>query len=227
MNTNSSISRRQFISAAAAATVGATLPAIDIALGQSSTPVAAPAAPHGLDPEWASAGIIATRNSPYAKLKSVPVRAVTITTGFWSKRRQTNVDSSIPSMRVELIEHGRMDNFLRLEGKSAAPQSGPVYSDSDIYKWMEAVGFALQSGPLPELRAPSEEMIRQVVAAQEPGGYLNTYFVESMAKRSHAPQNADRRPRTLLHRPSAAGRDRLVSRHRRSHAAECRPAFRR
>ncbi len=35
-----------------------------------------------------------------------------------------------------------------------APQRGPVYSDSDIYKWMEAVGFALQSGPLPELRGP-------------------------------------------------------------------------
>ena len=48
-------------------------------------------------------------------------------------------------MRLELIEHGRMDNFLRLEGKSDAPQRGPVYSDSDIYKWMEAVGFALQS----------------------------------------------------------------------------------
>ena len=107
------------------------------------------------------------------------MRAVTIAPGFWSKRRQTNVDSSIPSMRLELIEHGRMDNFLRLEGKSTAPQRGPVYSDSDIYKWMEAVGFALQSGPLPELRAPTDEMVCQVVAAQEPSGYLNAYFVES------------------------------------------------
>ena len=124
-------------------------------------------------------GIINTRNSPYAKLKSVPVRAVTITPGFWLKRRQTNVDSSIPSMRQELLQHGRMDNFLRLEGKSSAPQAGPVYSDSDIYKWMEAVGFALQSGPLPELKSTTDEMIRQVVAAQEPSGYLNTYYVEA------------------------------------------------
>ena len=66
---------------------------------------------------------------------------MTINPGFWSKRRQTNVESSIPSMRVELLAHGRMENFLRLEGKSTAPQTGPVYSDSDIYKWMEAVGF--------------------------------------------------------------------------------------
>ena len=56
----------------------------------------------------------------------------------------TNLESSIPSMQSELIDHGRMNNFLRLEGKSSAPQIGPVYSDSDIYKWTEAVGFALQ-----------------------------------------------------------------------------------
>ena len=172
--TGSSLTRRKFLSTAAAATAAAALPRGDFALGQSSSP-SHPA----LDPDWANAGIIATRHSPYAKLKSVPVHAVTITPGFWSKRRQTNVESSIPSMRLELIEHGRMDNFLRLEGKSAAPQSGPVYSDSDIYKWVEAVGFVLQSGPLPALRAETDEMIRQVVAAQEPSGYLNTYFVES------------------------------------------------
>ena len=39
-----------------------------------------------------------------------------------------------------------MDNFRRLVGKSSAPQKGPYYSDSDIYKWTEAVGWALQSG---------------------------------------------------------------------------------
>ena len=47
---------------------------------------------------------------------------------------------SISSMRQELLDHGRMDDFLRLAGQSQAPQRGPVYSDSDIYKWMEAVG---------------------------------------------------------------------------------------
>lgn len=80
-------------------------------------------------------------------------------------------------MHDELIEHGRMDNFLRLEGKSDTPQRGPVYSDSDIYKWLEAVGFALQTGSQPQLQATAETMIREVVAAQEPSGYLNTYFV--------------------------------------------------
>jgi DUF1680 family protein len=71
-----------------------------------------------------------------------------------------------------------MDNFLRLSGRSSAPQKGPVYSDSDIYKWTEAAGFALQSGDQPELRKATEAIIRDVVAIQEPNGYLNTYYVD-------------------------------------------------
>ena len=40
----------------------------------------------------------------------------------------------------KLLEaNGRMDNFRRLIGKSDANQRGPVYSDSDMYKWTEAV----------------------------------------------------------------------------------------
>jgi hypothetical protein len=79
-------------------------------------------------------------------------------------------------MRAQLEEHGRMDNYRRLVGKSSAPQKGPVYSDSDIYKWTEAVGFVLQSGDRPELRSVTESMIREVVTVQEPNGYLDTYY---------------------------------------------------
>jgi uncharacterized protein len=126
--------------------------------------------------DWKDAGVIDLSNSPYAKLKTVPVRAVVIRDGFWSQRRRTNLVASIPSMHEELLEHGRMDNFLRLQGKSPEPQKGPVYSDSDIYKWTEAVGFQLQVGDQPELRKTADAMVRDVVAIQEPSGYLNTYY---------------------------------------------------
>ncbi len=123
------------------------------------------------------AAVIDLSRSPYAKLRPIPVKAVVIRDGFWSQRRKTNVAASIPSMHDELLAHGRMDNFLRLEGRSSAPQKGPVFSDSDIYKWTEAVGFALQTSANPELRAKTDAMIRDVVAVQEPSGYLNTYYV--------------------------------------------------
>jgi uncharacterized protein len=131
-----------------------------------------------LKADWNATGVIDLSDSPYAKLKTVPIRAVVIQEGFWSQRRKTNLLASIPSMHDELLEHGRMDNFLRLEGKSTVPQKGPVFSDSDIYKWMEAVGFQLQNSDQPELRKTTDAMIRDVVAIQEPSGYLNTYYNE-------------------------------------------------
>ena len=174
----SEISRRKFLAAAAASCVtpalARPLPKARDLLALAPTPDASAVSGGAGN----SAGIADFSKSPFTRLKPVPVGAVTIEGGFWSKRRTTNVRSSIPTMHDQLIAHGRMDNFLRLVGKSSAPQIGPVYSDSDIYKWLEGAAFALQSGEHPELRATADAMIRDVVAVQEPSGYLNTYFVE-------------------------------------------------
>jgi hypothetical protein len=181
MNSDREVSRRRFLSAAATTTAASLLmrPALSFALGNSSPEAVASAgsgdAAAAVLP-WQDQGVLNLANSPYAKLHSIPVRAVTIEEGFWSKRRKTNVESSIPTMRVQLEQHGRMENYRRLVGKSSAAQTGPFYSDSDIYKWTEAVGWALQSGDRPELRRVTDSMIREVVAVQEPSGYLNTYF---------------------------------------------------
>ncbi len=176
MKNRLSMTRRRFLSAGAATAAYTLVPARAGALGQGSAP------PAGTSPtsNWKDEGVLDLSNSPHAKLKTVPIRAVVIQQGFWSKRRATNVESSIPSMHDELVAHGRMDNFLRLAGKSNAPRIGPYYTDSDIYKWTEAVGFALQSGDLPQLRQTAESMIQDVVAVQEPSGYLNTYFVGAL-----------------------------------------------
>lgn len=174
----SSLSRRTFIASTAAMVPPALAHAHSAASGLLAmfpdTPLTGEQAP---GEDWKDAGVLDLSKSPHARLKSVPVRAVTIKDGFWSQRRKTNLDSSIPTMHDQLVSHGRMDNFKRLEGKSVAPQRGPVYSDSDIYKWAEAVGFALQSADQPQLSETTSAMIHDIVGAQEPGGYLNTYYV--------------------------------------------------
>jgi uncharacterized protein len=172
----SRISRRRFVQSAAASVVPAILVPGKPGLAKALSSFGGGVPDSTGNPAWKEAGVVDVSRSPFAKLKPVPVRAVEIQEGFWSKRRVTNVEASIPSMHDELINHGRMDNYLRLEGKSEAPQKGPVYSDSDIYKWAEAVGFVLQSGDRPDLRAKTESMVRDVIAAQEPSGYLNTYY---------------------------------------------------
>ena len=170
MSKKSQISRREFVGAALSAATASAMPAHDF-FGASWSGGASAG-----DAEWKEEGVLFLDKSPYAKLHNIPVHAVTITDGFWGTRREINVDKSIPSMEKLLEANGRMDNFLRLAGKSSASQTGPVYSDSDVYKWTEAAGFALQSGDRPELHALADKIIKEVVAVQEPSGYLNTYY---------------------------------------------------
>jgi hypothetical protein len=190
------LSRRSFIASAAVSMIPPALAAAQPNSGGLLSLLASEAQPSNTtQAAWRDAGVIDLSRSPFAKLKPVPVRAVVIQDGFWSRRRNINLTSSIPSMRDELVTHGRMDNFLRLVGKSSAPQLGPVYSDSDIYKWTEAVGFALQTSDQPQLRKTTDAMISEVVAIQEPDGYLNTYF------------DGDKKPLRMLYETQTYGHE--------------------
>ncbi len=177
MRKTRSITRREFVAAAVSTAAVSSLSSrrafagVIGATGASQTSVALTDSPG-----WKDQGIENLAKSPHAKLRDIPVHAVTITGNFWTSRRAINVSKSIPSMHDLLESNGRMNNFRRLVGKSTAPQIGPVFADSDIYKWTEAVGFVLQSGDRPELRETASKMIDEVIAVQEPSGYLNTYY---------------------------------------------------
>src|SRR5437879_13545284 len=47
---------------------------------------------------WKDQGIENLAKSPYSKLHNVPVRAVTIGSGFWGRRRDTNCKKRNPSL---------------------------------------------------------------------------------------------------------------------------------
>src|SRR5271163_2766174 len=195
MNRKKDISRRRFVTSAVSAGAAACLlPTRGLFAGvardaRPENGLLQQSAPALLDkPSWKDQGIENLSRSPYAKLKNIPVHAVTIENGFWEKRRVINVEKSIPSMHDLLEANGRMNNFRRLVGKSTATQIGPVFADSDIYKWTEAVGFVLQSGDRPELRATADKMIDEVIAVQEPSGYLNTYYQDDRKSLRMLPQ---------------------------------------
>ena len=187
------ISRRQFVSTAVSAVALSALPVRSVVpevLNQARVPERLTN-----KPAWQDQGVENLPRSPHAKLRNVPVHAVTITPGFWKPRRDINVTRSIPTMHDLLEANGRMSNFRRLVEKSNASQSGPVFSDSDVYKWMEAVGFVLQSGDRPELRAMANAIVDLVVSVQEPDGYLNTYFQD------------DRKPLRMLTQTQTTGHE--------------------
>ncbi len=123
-----------------------------------------------------SALVVDTARSPHARLRPVPLTAVTLADGFWAPRRHLNRQVSLPTQYRFLEETGRLDNFRRAAGQTDLPFQGYYYNDSDVYKWLEAVAWTLATDPDPDLSRMADGVIDLVAAAQQPDGYLNTYF---------------------------------------------------
>ena len=120
--------------------------------------------------------VVDTSQSPHARLRPVPVAAVSIRDDFWAPRMRRNQEATLPSQYRQLVSTGRFDNFLRVAGKHDGPFVGRYFNDSDVYKWLEAASWALVSRPDPQLEAWIDESIAIVGEAQRPDGYLDTYF---------------------------------------------------
>lgn len=128
--------------------------------------------------------ILDTAKSPKAMLRGVPVSAVKMGEGFWTPRFRVNEEVSLPTLLELFEEKGIIDNFRRISGRKDVPRRGPLYTDSDVYKWLEAVAFVLQSKQHPALRQAAEAVMDEIAAAQEPDGYINTFYSkENLAQR--------------------------------------------
>ncbi|HEX3047641.1 MAG TPA: beta-L-arabinofuranosidase domain-containing protein, partial [Bacillota bacterium] len=116
------------------------------------------------------------------KFQSVTQPAVQITGEFWRSRIDGNRTVSLPYQYEQLITSGVLDNFKRVlgqkDGRACAQgtYAGPFWMDSDAYKWLEAASYSLATHPDSQLEEGVEETIALIAAAQEPNGYLNTYF---------------------------------------------------
>jgi len=70
-----------------------------------------------------------------------------------------------------LEETRRVDNFRVSSGKIKGSFRGLYFNDSDVYKWIEAFSFAYAWTGKEELVKMAENVINEVVAAQEQDGY--------------------------------------------------------
>ncbi|WP_151734827.1 glycoside hydrolase family 127 protein [Paenibacillus tengchongensis] len=67
-------------------------------------------------------------------------------------------------------------NFEIAAGRKKGQFGGMVFQDSDVAKWLEAVAYSLKLKPDAGLEQRADEVIDLVGEAQQPDGYLNTYF---------------------------------------------------
>ena len=123
-------------------------------------------------------GITDTSRSPHCRLRPVPLGAVQLTGGFWADRLETNRKVTIPVLLERLREHHVLDNFLRIYGAKDCPRERRLATDTDLYKWLEGVCYAIANRPDAQLRAMVDEAADIILPAQEESGYLNTAFVD-------------------------------------------------
>src|SRR5215213_8991297 len=125
--------------------------------------------------------MVDTSLSPYAKLRPVQLDSVRLLDEFWEPRRELNRRVTLASQFDYLENTGRMDNFRRAAGKIDVPFKGLYFNDSDIYKWLEAASWELLADSEVELEQMVDSAISEIEAAQQPDGYLDTYFTYERA----------------------------------------------
>lgn len=69
-----------------------------------------------------------------------------------------------------------IQNFRIAAGELTGERKGVVFQDTDLYKWLESVAYTIAAGQGCEYEALADEVIDLIGRAQEPDGYLNTYF---------------------------------------------------
>lgn len=112
-----------------------------------------------------------------AKLSPVKFSDVQITDAFWKPRIDKVANVTVPvCIQQTEVKTGRIRNFERVAGTRDGKFEGIFYDDSDVYKALEAMAYALKNKPDPQLEAKCDEWINKIAAAQQKDGYLNTYY---------------------------------------------------
>lgn len=112
-----------------------------------------------------------------ARLLPLDLTDVQITGGYWAELQHRNRSAILPHILHWLERTGWLGNFdAARERRLPADRHGREFSDSEIYKLLEALAWELDRRPDPALRQRFDDVVARIAAAQEPDGYLNTEF---------------------------------------------------
>ena len=109
------------------------------------------------------------------ELTPVYLKDVTIDDCFWAPRMKINRERTIPHEYKQCQETGRIDAF-KLDWQPGTEPVPHFFSDSDIYKWIEAASYSLTTHPDAQLDLLIDGLIGLITKAQQPDGYLHIYY---------------------------------------------------
>ncbi|MBK8027995.1 MAG: glycoside hydrolase family 127 protein [Chloroflexi bacterium] len=92
--------------------------------------------------------------------------------GFWGDRQRINRDHTMPAVYHQCKITGRIDAWN--------PQRDPnlpephIFWDSDVAKWIEAVGYSVALHPNAEFERQVDEVVDWMEQMQLPDGYASS-----------------------------------------------------
>ncbi len=119
---------------------------------------------------------------------------VKVTSDFWKRYRELIVKEVLPyqwkvmndeadiNIAEDPLNNGNnknshaVANLKIAAGLMKGHHYGFPFQDTDVYKWLEAAAYSFGYHPNPDLKKITDNLIDLIAKAQEPDGYLSTYF---------------------------------------------------
>jgi len=137
-------------------------------------------------------GIIKNQNSPHAKLKSVNLKDVRWTEGFWAEQFVKTRDVTLPRL-WELSsdpEKGHAIQNLKIAaGIETGEFQGTHWQDAWIYKWLESACYIYSVTGDRALDKKMDEIISIIAKAQRPDGYIASQTIARNRPRFRDPHH--------------------------------------
>lgn len=117
------------------------------------------------------------------RIQPLPLKNVQIGGSFWERYFKLVREKVLPYQwdvlndRIEGAARSHcIKNFEIAAGRRKGEYYGMVFQDSDVYKWLEAVAYSLETKPDLTLEKLADSAIELIGAAQCTDGYINTYY---------------------------------------------------
>jgi len=126
------------------------------------------------------AGIVSVKSfsqTHLQKIEPVNFADVNITDEFWKPKIDKVATKTLSACIYQTeVATPRIKNFERVARKKGEKHEGIFYDDSDVFKALEAMAYSLKTHPSAEMEQKCDEWIDKIAAAQQPDGYLNTWY---------------------------------------------------
>lgn len=118
--------------------------------------------------------------SNLVKIEPISFSKVVITDHFWKPKLQIVATKTLNACIYQTeTATPRLRNFQKVARKKGEKHEGIFYDDSDVFKALEAIAYSLKNNPDSALERKADEWIDIIAAAQQPDGYLNTWYTLS------------------------------------------------